>query len=278
VKTSEIALGDLHALAPRDFERVRKMLHQAAGIELGPEKHALVLNRLQKRVRALRLRGFRAYVDLILDPEQGEERQRAVDLLTTNETFFFREPAHFKFLAHWLIGADRPGHPTWRVWSAASSSGEEAYSIAMTMAATLGSDRWEVLGSDISRRVLERARIGHYPLVRMEEFPLDYLRRYCLKGQGPQDGTLLIDKKIRNRVTFQAINFMEPLPPIGTFHAVFLRNALIYFKREEKQIILRRVEEVVKPGGFLFVSHSESLFGLAGDLELVKPSIYRKPG
>jgi chemotaxis protein methyltransferase CheR len=134
-----------------------------------------------------------------------------------------------------------------------------------------------VLGSDISRRMLERARGAHYPLARMEEFPQEYLRRFCLRGIGPQEGTLLVDRAVRSRVTFQPINFMEQLPELGTFDAVFLRNALIYFNREDKEAIVRRVQAKVRPGGFLFVSHSESLFGISSGLDLVSPSVYRKP-
>jgi chemotaxis protein methyltransferase CheR len=264
------------ALSERDFNRLRKMLQDEAGIELSNEKRALMLNRLQKRVNALGLTGFRAYADLVLSPEGGGERQTAIDLLTTNETYFFREPRHFEFLKTWITQVDRP-HKQWRIWSAASSSGEEAYSIAMTLSAALGADRWEVLGSDISRRMLDRARSAHYPIARMDEFPPEYLRRYCLKGVGPQQGTLLIDRPVRSKVSFQPINFMAALPELGSFDAIFLRNALIYFKREDKEAILRRVQTKLRPGGYLFVSHSESLFGLTTGVDLVSPSIYQRP-
>jgi chemotaxis protein methyltransferase CheR len=263
------------ALSERDFQRLRDMLHAEAGIEMSPEKHALMLNRLQKRVRALGLPGFREYADLVLGPQGAEERQTAIDLLTTNETYFFREPAHFAFLKRWVTESDRPGK-IWRIWSAASSSGEEPYSIAMTLAAVLGLERWEVLGSDISRRMLEKARRGHYPLSRMDDFPVEYLRRYCLKGVGPQDGTLLVERQLRLRVNFQPINFMERLPELGSFDAIFLRNALIYFSKDDKQTIVHRIEEKLRPGGYLFVSHSESLYGITTGVDLVNPSIYKK--
>jgi chemotaxis protein methyltransferase CheR len=264
-------------LDERDFRRLRDMLHAHAGIDLGPEKRALVANRLHRRLRALALPNYRQYTDLVLQPGEVQERQTAVDLLTTNETYFFREPQHFTFLRSWVSDNDRPGR-TWRIWSAACSSGEEPYSIAMTMADALGADRWEVMGSDISRRVLERAENAHYPLLRMEHFPGDYLRRFCLKGIGPEDGTLLVDRPLRKRVAFRAINLMERLPDLGAFDAVFLRNALIYFNRADRQSILRRVQETVRPGGHLFVSHSESLHGLVTGLDLVRPSVYCRPG
>jgi chemotaxis protein methyltransferase CheR len=263
-------------LSEPDFRRIRNMLHARAGIDLGPEKRALVANRLHKRLKVLNLDTYHQYIDLVLQPGQEQEQQMAVDLLTTNETYFFREPQHFTFLKEWVAARDKPGK-AWRIWSAASSSGEEAYSIAMTMADCLGADRWEVIGSDISRRVLERAERAHYPLARMEFFPVEYLRRYCLKGIGPEEGTLLVDRPLRRRVSFRPINLMERLPEIGSFDAVFLRNALIYFNREDRENILRRVQATVRPGGHLFVSHSESLHGLVEGLDLVRPSVYHKP-
>jgi chemotaxis protein methyltransferase CheR len=272
--TAEAEAIDL-TLDDRDFRRIRDMLHARAGIDLGPEKKALVANRLHRRLRALELPSYRKYADLLLQGDQEQELQTAVDLLTTNETYFFREPVHFQYLREWVAKHDRPGQP-WRIWSAACSSGEEPYSIAMTLAATLGPDRWEVLGSDISRRVLERAGTAHYPLERMEQFPVDYLHRFCLKGLGPQAGTLLVQRSLRSKVTFRAINLMEKLPELGSFDMVFLRNALIYFNREDREQIVRRVQATVRPGGHLFVSHSESLHGLCEGLDLVQPSIYRK--
>jgi chemotaxis protein methyltransferase CheR len=260
-------------LEPRDFCRLRDMLHARAGIDLGPEKQALVASRLHRRLRALELGSYRLYADLVLQPEQEQERQIAVDLLTTNETFFFREPSHFEFLAQQVAAEDAPTR-TWRVWSAACSSGEEAYSIAMTMASVVGEERWEVTGSDISRRVLLQAQGAHYPLARMEHFPREFLRRFCLKGTGPHEGTLLIDRPVRQRVSFLALNLMETLPALGSFDVIFLRNALIYFNRTDREGILRRVQEVLRPGGHLIVSHSESLHGLVQGLDVVRPSIY----
>jgi chemotaxis protein methyltransferase CheR len=262
-------------LAERDFRRLRDMLHARVGIDLGPEKRALVANRLQRRLRALQLASYEQYADLVLQPGQERERQTAIDLLTTNETYFFREPQHFKFLKDCVAAQDKPGQ-AWRIWSAACSTGEEAFSIAMTLADALGPDRWEVIGSDISGRVLERAARAHYPLVRMDFFPPDYLRRFCLKGIGPEDGTLLVDRSVRRRVSFRAINLMERLPELGHFHAVFLRNALIYFNRDNRQNILQRVQQTIRPGGHLFVSHSESLHGLVQELALVRPGVYQK--
>ena len=266
-----------YELGEQDFRRIRDMLHARAGIDLGPEKRALVANRLHRRLRALDLATYEEYADLVLQPGQEREQQLAVDLLTTNETYFFREPQHFTFLKDWVTTNDKPTRE-WRIWSAACSSGEEAYSIAMTLADALGPTRWEVTGSDISRRVLTRAQRAHYQMLRMEFFPTDYLRRFCLKGNGPEEGTLLVDRSIRQRVKFRPVNLMERLPEMGTFDAIFLRNALIYFNRDDRESIVRRVQAALRPKGHLFVSHSESLHGLADGLDLVRPSVYHKPG
>jgi chemotaxis protein methyltransferase CheR len=268
--------GEAPELAETDFRRLRDLLHALAGIDLGPDKRSLVAHRLHRRLRALALPSYQRYADLVLDPAQTGERQTAVDLLTTNETYFFREPPHFAFLKQSVAANHQPGR-AWRIWSAACATGEEPYSLAMTMADTLGDQGWDVLGSDISRRVLEQAQRAHYPMVRLDHFCSTHLRRYCLKGTGPQEGTLLIGAPLRQRVAFQAINLMAPLPDLGLFDFVFLRNALIYFNRADRQTILRGVQATLRPGGHLVVSHSESLQGMVHDLEAVQPSIYRRP-
>ena len=261
-------------LSQRDFARIRALFQQWVGVTLGDDKLTLVHNRLHRRVVTLGLTDFRAYADLLSSADQVHERQIAVDLLTTNETYFFREPAHFAFLHEWVQVHDEPRR-AWRAWSAASSSGEEAYSIALTLADALGPSRWEVLGSDVSQRVLERARRAHYPLKRVENFPAAYLRRFCLKGIGPYEGTLLIDRPIRERVQFTAINLMRELPALGTFDVIFLRNMLIYFTRQDRQEILRRIARVVRPAGLVVVGHSESLFDLNLGWHVLGPGIYK---
>jgi chemotaxis protein methyltransferase CheR len=262
-------------LHDREFRRLRDLLRSQAGIELGAEKKCLVINRLHRRIVALGLAGYREYLELVLGPGGEAERQTAVDLLTTNETYFFREPAHFRYLHEWVTARDRPAR-RWRVWSAACSSGEEPYSIAMTLADALAGERFEVMASDISRRVLERAVLGHYPLARMEHFPPGHLKRFCLKGHGPEQGTMLIDRALAGKVSFRAVNLSQPLPQGSSYDIVFLRNVLIYFDKETKRSVLARVEQTIPAGGLLFVSHSESLFGLTDRLVLERPGVYRK--
>lgn len=261
-------------LSDREFADIRGLLYRIAGINLGAEKKALVCGRLEKRLLQTGARSYRDYFSLATQRGNERELTAALDLLTTNETYFFREPKHFEFLRNHLHESDQPGRQ-WRIWSAASSSGEEAYSIAMTLADTIGGERWEVMGSDLSTRVLERAASAVYPLARLDDMPPDYLRRFCLKGTGPEEGRFLIEGALRRRVRFTQVNLNTALPELGRFDVIFLRNVLIYFDAETKRAVIRRVTDLLNPGGVFIVSHSESLFGLAPHLSQLRPSIYR---
>ena len=205
-----------------------------------------------------------------------EEMQMAVDLLTTNETYFFREPKHFQFLQEQII-PQRTATRKFRVWSAASSSGQEPYSIAMTLANELPHDSWNLVASDISMQVLDKARVGHYPLEQAQHIPSGYLKKYCRKGIGSQAGTFLINRQLRDRVDFMQVNLNAELPQIGEFDLVFLRNVMIYFELKTKQQVLHRIIRLIRPGGYLFIGHSESLHGIIDDLTPIAPSVYRKP-
>jgi chemotaxis protein methyltransferase CheR len=235
----------------------------------------LVSSRLGRRVQHYELGSFAAYFRLLSGGMQPAEVQIAIDLLTTNETYFFREPRHFEFLQKQLSAGPVQTQPL-RIWSAAGSSGEEAYSIAMVLEDQLAGRPWEVIASDISSRVLERARAGHYPMERARYIPLPYLQRFCLKGTGKQQQTLLVDRSLRNKVNFQQINLNAKLPAIGQFDFVFLRNVLIYFNQQTKRDVLGRVLSVLRPAGWLFIGHSENLHGITDAVKAVAPSIYRK--
>ncbi|NOX09657.1 MAG: protein-glutamate O-methyltransferase CheR [Gammaproteobacteria bacterium] len=258
-----------------EFNSFRTFIYDHAGINLSDEKKTLVTSRLSKRLRHHSLTTFQEYFDLVIASPEGGERQTAIDLLTTNETYFFREPKHFEFLEKEVL-ANWQGRKTFRVWSAASSTGEEAYSIAMLLDDRLGRRPWEIFGSDISSRVLEKAQQGHYLQNRIDGIPKEYLRTYCLKGMGEQEGTLLIDKKLRQRVSFSAVNLKRPLGDVGIFDIIFLRNVLIYFDMDTKRLIIKQLVEKMHPDGYLFIGHSESLKGIHDGLETVIPTVYRK--
>ena len=264
------------ALNDSEFGLFQSWLYQAAGISLSSAKKALVAGRLFKRLKHYELESYGEYFKLIMSGQRADELQVALDLLTTNETYFFREPKHFDFLRQQILPNAVAGK-TFRLWSAASSSGEEPYSLAMTLAEGLGTTPWEVIGSDISTQVLAKARAGHYPMQRASTLPQPLLVKYCLKGTGRQEGTFLIDRALRNRVSFMQVNLNETLPELGHFDVIFLRNVMIYFDQPTKVRVIARLLPRLKPGGYLIVSHSESLNGVTDALRLVAPSIYRKP-
>lgn len=267
----------MHAptLSEQEFKQFQAMIYNIAGISMSPAKKPLVSGRLAKRVKHHGFASYGDYFRTLGKDENRAELQVAVDLLTTNETYFFREPKHFDFLRTHILPQHPAGKP-FRVWSAASSSGQEAYSIAMILAEGLGDKPWEITGSDLSTRVLETARGGHYPMEHAEDIPQQYLSRYCLKGVGAQDGTFLIDRSLRNRVKFMQVNLNTALPKLGEFDLIFLRNVMIYFDIETKRQVVRRIMSLLKPGGYLLIGHSESLNGVVDDMQSVMPSIYRK--
>lgn len=262
-------------LTDREFTQFQRFIYEAAGITMGNGKQALVSGRLAKRLAHHGCASYSDYLQLLQSRRDPAELQIAIDLLTTNETYFFREPRHFTLLRELALEA-RGRQRTMRVWSAASSSGEEAYSIAMVLADVLGEGAWEVLGTDISTRMLRRARNGHYPLERASQMPFDYLRRFCLKGQGSEEGTMLIERALRQRVQFQQVNLNESLPRFGMFDVIFLRNVMIYFNLETKREVVARLLAQLRHGGHFLIGHSETLNDINDTLTVVAPSIYRK--
>lgn len=251
------------------------LMQEATGIYLNDSKIPLVSGRLSKRLRDRNVASYQDYYQLLQRPEERAERQMAVDLLTTNETSFFREKNHFTFLQNTIL-ANIPPQQSLRIWSAASSTGEEAYSIAMLMAECRGlHSEWEIFGSDISTRVLEIARSAMYPMEKSKTIPQDYLKKYCLRGTGDFADKFLINRKLRDRVSFDQVNLCGSLQALPQFNIIFLRNVLIYFGTDEKREIVARVAERLTPDGYLIVGHSESLHDLHPGLFVVQPTVYQ---
>lgn len=264
-------------ITDQEFANFQRLIYKIAGISLADSKKVLVSGRLQRRLRHYDFDSFSQYYRLVTSGQQEEELQMMVDLLTTNETYFFREPRHFDFLRERIL-PKRPGHGTFRVWSAASSTGEEAYTIAMVLAEHLPDDNWEIVGSDISTKVLAKAAAGHYPLERHEGIPPALLSKYCLKGVRSQAGTFLIAPALRSRARFLQINLTQPITEkIGEFDVIFLRNVMIYFDNDTKRKVVANLLPRLKPGGHFIVGHSETLNGFTDALTMVQPTIYRKP-
>lgn len=258
-----------------EFAEISDLLLRRTGIRLAPGKETLVMGRLDKRLRQLGLTSYREYLDLLSRPEEPELHQ-AIDLLTTNETFFFREPRHFDFLREVVLPA-HPAHRPFRLWSAASSSGEEAYTSAMVLAEGLRNTPWEVVGTDVSARVVASAQRGLYPIAAAERIPLPLLRKHCRKGREEYAGLMAVAPELRARTTFVRANLMDNLEGLGRFDVIFLRNVMIYFGVDTKIALLQRLEAMLQPGGYLIVSLSETLKGVTSRLRLVEPSVYQRP-
>jgi chemotaxis protein methyltransferase CheR len=262
-------------LTTGDFERLRAFVLDATGIHLANGKQHLVASRLWARLRALQLRSFEDYVRLVTAREHGPERAWAIDALTTHETSFFREAQHFPSLVE--HARRHRGPRRFRVWSAACSTGEEAYTVAMLLAGQLGPGQFEVIGTDVSGPSVETARRALYPLERAHTIPPDLLRRFCRKGVGQYEGTFLIEPSLHQHVTFSVLNLCEPpAPALGQFDVALLRNVLIYLDPAEKHLVVRNVVDRLIVGGLLLNGHAESVSGLHPELEPVVQTVHRK--
>ena len=271
----------MSSLQMRDpaFQRITALMHSAVGLSFSDSKKSLVSSRLSSRVQRLGLDSFEAYADLLDSPDDGGEFQVAVDLLTTNETYFFREPAHYALLEQELA---RTRPQNLRVWSAASSFGDEAYSTAMLLAdlqtvGRVGPD-WSILGTDISDRVLQSATQAVYPADRLREVTPERLKRYCLRGDGDSAGLVQIQDKLRERVKFGQLNLCAPINGLGPFDVVFLRNVLIYFDPPTKSAVVDRVLAQLKPGGLFFIGTAEGRVPCQTPLTVLAPGAFRKAG
>ncbi len=272
-------------LADDDYDFLRRLIYERSRINLGTDKRVLVASRLAKRLRFLGLKNYHEYCELMRSPQGGEELQFLIDRISTNHTHFFREMKHFdflekKFLPAWRTSPAAKSGPL-RVWSAASSTGEEPYTIAVHLAehlapATAGA--WQIEATDISTRVLEIARRGIYESDRLKGISPEMLRKYFQKGLREWDGSFRVKDELRGRVEFHHLNLLEPPYPFqNNFHVIFCRNVMIYFDRATQEALVSHLTDRLFSGGCLLVGHSESLSGIDHSLQLVQPATYLKP-
>jgi len=265
-------------LKDNEFKLYQAFFYQRIGLNLPDHKKQLVAGRLGKRLAQLGLDSFQAHFDLISGKHENGELQIAIDLITTNETSFFREKDHFDLLVREILpefGEKR----SVRIWCGASSTGEEPYTLAMVLQHALGSGRWNLIATDINSEVLATARRGLYPMARSQTIPPAFLRSYCLKGQGEYEGQFLIDRSLRSAVDFRQVNLMAIPSDLKGYDVVFLRNVLIYFDVPTKERLLTEIWERMNPGAWLVLSHSESITGLrVPSFRTIQPSVYRKQG
>lgn len=273
----------LPAITDAEFGLFQTLIEREAGIHLGPAKRALLVGRLMRRLREVGARSFGEYYRRVEDGGEAE-LTRLLDLITTNETQFFREPRHFEFLAARVLPAWREGAAAGirekrvRVWSAACSTGEEPYSLAMLLLDELPpAAGWhvEVLATDLSTRVLARARAALWPIERAAYIPPPYLKTYMLRGTGPEQGKMKAGPALRAAVTFDRVNLHDDVYRVaGPFDLIFCRNVLIYFTAEGRAYVVERLLDRLAGDGYLFLGHAESLNGVTDRARSVEPTVY----
>ena len=265
-------------LTPADFERVRALIHQHAGINLPPSKRTMVFSRLSRRLRDTGHDSFEAYLNGVGGPGSGEW-QSFVNALTTNLTSFFREAYHFPVLEQFLKNRADPGRPA-SIWCAAASTGEEPYSLAITALEALGPRAGtRIFASDIDTNVLATARRGVYPLAAVESLDAGPRQRYFLRGVRDNAGFVRVRPELAALITFSQVNlssgdwpFREP------FDVIFCRNVMIYFDAQVKSAVLERMHRALRPGGLLFVGHSENFTDRRDLFQLEGKTVYRRVG
>jgi chemotaxis protein methyltransferase CheR len=270
-------------LKPKEFERLSKFIMKEYGIKMPPEKKIMLQSRLQKRLKALNIDNFKQYVEYVFSPNgQSEEVIHMMDVVSTNKTDFFRESAHFDFLLNegipLLVNEMRTKNIS--IWSAGCSSGEEAYTIAITFyefkEKNPGID-FSISASDISTQMLNKAASGIYSDDKIIDVPLSIKKKYFLRSKNREEKSIKISKDLREKVSFYRQNLLYLAPTSRPTHdIIFCRNVLIYFDRNTQNNILTNICNYLKPGGFLFLGHSESITGFELPITHIQPTIFRK--
>jgi chemotaxis protein methyltransferase CheR len=262
------------------FKVLAGLIRTHSGIALGDDKRTLVANRLRKRVLTLGFQSYEPYCKLLTTAAGAAEIDMLIDLVTTNHTFFYREPDHFQYLADVVLpGLAASGVPV-RLWSAAVSSGEEAYTMAMVAAETarrVQGLNWQINGSDISRRMVAMAEKAIYPMDALQPVGSLLTKRYFERGVGKQEGMCRVQANLRERVRLQRINLLQSSYPLdGLQHVIFCRNVMIYFDAAARSLAVDNLTRQLAPGGYLFVGYSESLGSNPKGLEPMQHGVYRR--
>jgi chemotaxis protein methyltransferase CheR len=274
LRLREFAFGD------EDFQALRVLVKSLTGINLSDQKRELVYGRLARRLRTLQLRSFAEYRDRL--EHDGQEVAEFCNAITTNLTSFFREPHHFQYLREHVLApflADRGGERRLRIWSAGCSTGEEPYSIAMTILEALPEpDGWDIriLATDLDSDVLARAQRGIYPAERTQGLSPARLQRFFSARQEAGGVCHQIGREVAALVTFKQLNLIHSLPMRGPLDAIFCRNVVIYFDKETQRELFARVARLQRPGDLLFLGHSESLFKVCDSYALIGKTIHRR--
>ena len=265
-----------------EFQRFSELIHSEFGIKMPPSKKVLLQSRFQKRLRALGMNCYKDYCDYVFSPEGREkERSHLIDVVTTNTTHFFREPKHWDIMNNivlpelWQRGVGRSG--SLRLWSAGCSSGEEPYTLSMVLHEWAGSHQgfdFAILATDISRKILSEAQRAVYAMEKVEDVPMPYKKKYMLKSKDRK--LVKMDRVLTGKVSFQRLNFMDNFKLPQQQDIIFCRNVVIYFDRSTQEVLFNKFCNNLKPGGYLFIGHSESLSGMKLPLKPVAPTVFQR--
>lgn len=271
-------------LSTKDFDAFSHFIYTEFGIKMPPVKRIMLQGRLLKRIRQLNMNSYTEYKEYLFSKDgQKEEIFNFLNVVTTNKTDFFREPVHFDFLKSQVLPefTNRRISETFKIWSAGCSSGEELYTISITLndfkEQNIGFN-FSMLGTDISQNVLSKAAKGIYPLNKVDIIPLELKRKYLLKSKDVNNPTVKVRPELQRNLTLKYLNLMDNNYSVinEKFDVVFCRNVLIYFDRQTQESVINKLSQHLKPGGYFFIGHSESLTGMNVPLEHIKPTIFRK--
>ncbi len=271
-------------LSDQEFIKLSTFIYSNYGIKMPDVKRIMLQSRLQKRLRALNMDNFKDYCDYVFSKE-GKETEviHMIDVVSTNKTDFFREPVHFEFLHNAVLPAFIEKHKqgkTMNIWSAGCSSGEEPYTIAITLHEffhNLSRFDYHILGTDISTRILKSAYEGIYKEEKTSGVPLEIKKKYMLRSKDKEKKLVRMIPEIRRKISYQRLNFMDSNYPVDLeFEVVFCRNVLIYFDREIQENVINKLCQKLKPGGYLFLGHSESITNYKVPLQQIRPTIFMR--
>ncbi len=270
-------------MTTEDFNRLSKFIYNELGIKMPIEKKLMLQSRLLKRLSELQLDNFNAYLDFVFSKEgKSTELKIVTDLVTTNKTDFFREPIHFTFLNDVVLPelVEKKKQKKIKFWSAGCSSGEEPYTLAMTLSDYLEGNpgyNYSILATDLSMRMLEKASLAIYGLDRIKDIPMATKKKYLLKSKDQDNKTARIVPALRKKITFQQLNFMNHTYYMDDdFDAIFCRNVIIYFDHATQEMVINKLASHLKPGGYFFLGHSESITNMDIPLKHIKPTIFQK--
>jgi chemotaxis protein methyltransferase CheR len=277
---------DSEQLSDALFRKISRFVYDYAGINLTENKRELVRARLGKVIRTRGMKGYRHYYEYMSSDDSGEAVRELLNAVSTNLTSFFRESKHFDFITQSLVpelAAEAKRHNSWRIraWSAGCSSGEEPYSIAMTLLEALPeAARWDIkiLASDIDTNMVACAASGIYEARAVTAIPAPLLKKYFQRSGEGEQARYQVKPEVKERMAFRYLNLMEPWPFKGHFDFIFCRNVMIYFDKATQERLVNNFCRFLRPGGHLFIGHSEGLSGVNHEFKYVKPTIYRKPG